>query len=1606
MKIKLTITRFIVLLWFCVITSTALYSQKYIDFEHISVEQGLSQSTVVSIFQDSRGFLWFGTESGLNRYDGYNFIVYKPETGNPNSLSANYARAIIEDRLGFLWIGTLGGGLDKFDPKLETFTHYRNETGNPNSLSNDLIVTLFEDSNGLLWIGTHGGGVNRFDPTKETFTRFPFSGNTAKSLSHNSVRAIYESSDGTIWIGTGGGGLNKFNPKTGTFTHYRANPQKTNSLSNDFVLSIAGHNSRGKGYTGSTGNRGNAEASQKVLWIGTYGGGLNKFDITTETFTHYQSKAGDPGTISNNKVFSIYIGHDGIHWIGTAAGLNRFDPEKNTFIRYQSDPKNPYSLSSNMLRSIYMDRTGVLWIGTALGGLNRCYLAKHNFHHYHNIADDPTSLNNNKVLSVYEDRKTKLWIGTIEGLNLFNPENGTFHSYRHDPDNPLSITNNSIMALYEDHSGVFWVGTLGGLNRFDRENETFSKHVIDPTDPNTLAGRITAIKEDARGNLWVGTGAGLNKLDPKRETFSRYKSIPADSTSISHDMIISILEDSSGGLWIGTYKGLNRFNSQKETFTRYLANPGIPGSLSNNEVLIIYEDHNANIWIGSRGGLNKYLPDSNNFTVYRMKDGLPNDGINGILEDGTGNLWISTGKGLSKFNPQNNTFRNYDTRDGLQGSEFQYGASFRQKNGRMIFGGINGFNIFFPGAITDNPATPPIIITDLKLFNESVPIGEELDGVTILSQHISKTKRIRFSYKHTVFSFDYAGLHYAAPERNQYAYKMEGLDKKWNNVGNRRFATYAHIPYGNYIFRVKGANKDGVWNTIGTSVKITVLPPPWRTWWAYSLYILALGSLIAGYIHSQKKKLAYAHAVNERLKLLDKLKDEFLANTSHELRTPLNGIIGIADSLIKGATGTLPQETIENLRMVVLSGKRLSSLVNDIMDYSKLKGKDLQLRLMAVDMNSLTEVVILLSWTLTVGKPIQLENKISSDIPMVYGDEDRLQQIMHNLIGNAIKFTESGTVTVAADKSSDGKNVIVKVSDSGIGIPTEKLNDIFKSFEQVDASTAREFGGTGLGLSITKQLVELHNGTISVESEIGKGSTFSFTIPVHRAGLKPIPHFSQTPGELETVPFEILSQDMAVKNNNKPNLEIMAPPTTKNAVLKLLGKKNKPITPETITENTSSEKETDTSRILAVDDELVNLQVLVNHLSLHNYSVSKAVNGKEAMEMVLDPATRPDIVLLDVMMPRMSGYEVCREIRKLYSHNELPIIMLTAKNQVVNMVEGLDSGANDYIVKPFSSEELLERIKVHSQLLKATRNLKDAYEKLEEYSRTLEQKVAVRTRDLKEKNRLIMDSINFAQRIQQNILPLEEKINTALPEHFVLYLPKDIVSGDFYWFEYVENHVFIAAVDCTGHGVPGALMSMIGYSTLNKLVKEQRIFDPASILEQLHIDVREALKQTGERRHIEASGMDICLCMLDTTPTNPTGERKITFAGAHLPLFIVKPSETNDPDGAELEEIKGDRKAVGGLQMEAQRIFTNKELYLKPGTMLYLGSDGLAHQNNLEDKKYGKKRLKQLLKDIFPLSVKHQRETLFKDLQNHMGTEEQRDDITLLGVKIPSNKRK
>ncbi len=1204
-------------------------SVRSLEFKHLSIDAGLSQSTIYAILQDKQGFIWIGTQDGLNKYDGYKFIVYRHDPQNIHSLSHNEIFSIYEDSTGTLWIGT-GEGLERYDREHDKFIHYQNDSKNPYSLSHNEVWSIYEDNQGFLWIGTNGGGLNKLDRETGRFTRYQHDSKNPQTINHNSIWPIYQDKNNNLWIGTNGGGLNKFNYQEQKFTHYLINTKNPYNLSNN-VASI---------YEDNTGN----------LWIGTLNG-LHIFDRKQKKFTSYFHNPDNKNSLRHRSVWNIIEDHKNRLWIGTGGGLNLFNRETNSFTKFQ-DKFNDL----NLIFSLYQDRANTIWVGTEGNGLSYFNCEQEKFIHYKHEPNNSNSLNNNEVFAIYVDSEDIIWIGTeYGGLNKFN--NSKVTHYQHDPRNPNSISSDEIQIIYEDSNKILWIGTYGGgLNSFDREKFVTFKNI--PHDLTSLSDDyVLSIHEDHANNLWVGTRDGLNKFDQKNNKFERYNYESNNLDSLSHKEISVIYEDSKNSLWIGTQGGgLNKLVQDK--FIRYQHDKKNPTSLSNNDILSIYEDKIGNLWIGTlTGGLNKF--DGKQFTTYRKS--LPNDTVYGILEDEKGYLWLSTNQGLAKFNPKTGLSKNYDVSDGLQSNEFNTGAFYKNRHGEMLFGGINGFNQFNPNLIKDNYYIPPVVITKLSVFNQPLTIG----GDSPLQQHINVAKELTLSYKQTFFSFELATLNFLKAEKNQYAYKLEGFDQDWNYIGNQRNAYYTNVPYGKYIFKIKGSNNDGLWNEQGNELKITILPPPWQTWWAYVLYIIIILTIIISYVRYQKLKLIakqreleYEKQLALQLKATDILKDEFLANTSHELRTPLNGIIGIAESLIDGSAGKINKYLHTNLTMIVNSGQRLANLVNDILDFSQTEHINLEIK--PVNIYAITDIVLKLTQPLIADKKIKLINAIEPDTISVDVDENRLQQILYNLLGNAIKFTNTGTITVSAKILTDASNssVAITVADTGIGIIPEKIDRIFVAFEQADGSTARIYGGTGLGLAVTKKLVELHDGTINVKSQLNVGSEFTFIIPSVQSILRT---------DSNTI-IPTLRPQKYLENND---------PISSLATVNCIT--------------------TNAKYILVVDDDPINRQVVVNHLILHDYITQQAESGSKALEYI--SKHKPSLVLLDIMMPQMNGYEVTKKIREKWRADELPIILLTAKNQIDDLVIGLENGANDYLTKPVSKKELLARIQTHLHIL-------------------------------------------------------------------------------------------------------------------------------------------------------------------------------------------------------------------------------------------------------------------------------------------------------------------
>lgn len=1209
-----------------------------IRFDRTSVEEGLSNSFVQCIIQDKRGFMWFGTQEGLNKFDGYKFTLYEYDEFDSSSISDNSVRAICEDRSGNLWIGT-NGGLNKFDPAMEKFSRFHHDPSHENTVASNTILSIVEDKKGILWIGTNAG-LDKYDERNNTFTHFRHDPQNPMSLSHNYAGVLYIDHFGVLWIGTGffnlgRGGLNRFDMETNTFSHFVSDPTNESSINDNWVTAIAEDNSG-------------------TLWVGT-DRGLEEFNRRSNTFTHYYFRVGASwNSVRRNSVKAVRVDRSGAIWIGTwQDGLFKFNKSMGRFSRYTNNSSDNKSISNNFPQCIYEDRAGLFWIGTIGAGINKYQPVPSSFTHFK--FEDPNHVGPaiNDVRSFYSDGSGGLWVGTMWGMYIINLNTGNV--------TPAFVGDQYINAICEGKGGVLWLGTGNGMFNFDRQKRRpIHFYQVDCSTPDTSGGTINALLMSSDKKLWIGAMTFLAEMDPTSGKLKYYIHDSGRSKSLSNNHIHSILQDKSGTLWIGTANGLNRFVPETGSFLRYRHDPQDAHSLSNDDIRILFEDHSGVLWIGTSDGLHKYDRESTTFSNVTKNSGIRNKVINGILEDSHRNLWISTNKGLAKFNPVQKTVRNYDVTDGLQGDEFNLGASFRDESGEMFLGGVNGLTAFHPDSIHDNLNIPPVVITNFRLFNEEVPIGED----SPLHESVSGAKVIYLRHDQNSVSFEFASLDYAAPSKNQYAYKFEGIDKDWVHSGSRRFINYANLSPGEYLFRVKASNNDGIWNEQGTTLSIVVLAPWYQRWWAYGLYtIVFLGMVMSIYrVRINRLKLEHRvlveHLQAEKLSEMNSMKSRFLANVSHELRTPLTTIIGPVDQL---SAIHADSQTQEHLGMIKRNAHRLLRMIDLLLQFSKAESGALKLAVQKTSVISHLRRITSYFTSAAAKKEIQIQFAAPEGTIEGYLDVEKIEHIVQNIISNAIKFTSSGGV-ISVDVSVVRDELIISVRDTGEGISQEHLPHIFDRFYRVDATHKQE--GIGIGLSLTKELVEIHHGSISSQSTVGVGTTFVVKIPL----------VGYADNEIRSHPIE---ERQTTDDGRIPSALVPTSPRP-------------PI-------------DHDKTIILIAEDNDDTRSLIVSQLS-RDYSVVEAVDGRDARSKAQFQI--PDLVISDVMMPDMDGYELCRSLKQDERTSHIPIILLTALADRDDKIEGLQTGADDYLIKPFDAKELSVRIK---NLIENRKKMREAF---------------------------------------------------------------------------------------------------------------------------------------------------------------------------------------------------------------------------------------------------------------------------------------------------------
>lgn len=804
-------------------------------FRRYSLNEGLSQGTVDDMLQDHQGFLWFATQDGLNRFDGYQFKIFRHDADNPQSLSSNYITSLYESDNGTLWIGTTNG-LHRFNRHNETFNQYVLGEGSRDNVGSRHIKDIHPGADGQLWIATYGG-VFMLDPVTRQYRQFLHNPDISTSIADNKAFVFLTDNNNQLWIGTQRG-LDRLNPDGQTFSHFKHQPQHHASLSGNNITDLMQDN-------------------QGDIWISTYDNGLNRLNPHTEHIVRYQHNENQPGSLSHNRVRSLMLDSEGQIWAGTQLGLNLFQPETGHFMGYFNDPSAPSSLSNGYIWAMLEDNQNNLWFATS-NGINQLSKNSRFFGHQYKTAKAGQGLSHNQVRSIAKTKDNTVWVGVNNGLNRYNSQTNQYTYYQHDPADNGSIAPGMVMAVLVDSQQRVWAGTYDdGLNLLLPTGK-FKHFTHNPSNPNSLShNRVYSIKEDQQGNIWVGTLMGLNKLTVQTNHFEHFFHDPENNHSLSHNGIYSTLHSPSGDIWVATRNGgLNRYNADSRGFERFEHDPENPNSLSHNRIFSLYQNAPNQLWLGTANGLNLFNTNTGDFTRYSTKQGLLNNTIYAVTGDNQGNIWVSTNRGLSRLDLTRQQFKNFDAMQGLQSNEFNNGAYFKGYDGELFFGGINGFNRFYPERIRDNQQMPNVAITEFYLANQP-PGLSPYNSQSPLQNVINETQHLTLDYQQSVFSFEFAALHYTHPENNRYAYILEGFDQRRTNThaGHRR-ATYTNLPAGDYVFRVKAANSDGLWQTIDKQINITITPAPWQTRWAYAFYLLIIGSTVGAfaYLHYQKQK--------------------------------------------------------------------------------------------------------------------------------------------------------------------------------------------------------------------------------------------------------------------------------------------------------------------------------------------------------------------------------------------------------------------------------------------------------------------------------------------------------------------------------------------------------------------------------------------------------------------------------------------------------------------------------------------------------------------------------------------------------------------------------
>lgn len=1295
------------------------------EFMNFNISHGLASNVAYAILEDRQGFIWIGTQDGLNRFDGYNYVVYRIGAEGSQFISHSGINVLMEDKEGFIWIGTEGGGLNCYDPETEKFWYFFHDPEDPESLSSNTITSIAEDKDQTIWIGTPDG-LNRMQKVYATFPsseytkpfeckfiRYYAQQEEPNSISSDRIFCMYVDSQNNLWIGTSSG-LNLFLPEArnmqdGIIIKYTAGTIAPVSLSHNNINSIF-------------------EDSHNSLWIGTSNGfsilsdrGISGIPETSRII-HISPQHGSE--VRHNVVHDIIEDPDGNIWIATMGGGLNVVSSKHlsnsgdiTFQNFAHDELDPNSISSNAINSLLISRDGHIWYTTNNRGIGYVNRGGGKFHTLRHNPKNPNSLSNNVVKSVIEDRSGDLWIGTWGGgLVKYTPETEKYRTFTQNQEKTGWLGSDIIQAIVEDNSGLIWIGTQGlGLYSLNPETEVFN-HILSQTQSrrSNLSLDIWSLFPGRNGeHIWIGTYEGLVKYDTRSRTFIRFIHDPEDDQSISFNEIRSLYEDAEENLWIGTGGGgLNRLDIHENKFYHYNYKSNDSTSVSNNSIYSIFEDRTGNLWIGTLGGgLNKieaaqkYI-DQPVFHHYSKADGLANDVVKGILEDKSGNLWISTTNGLSKLDTEAKIFVNYSESDGLQSNVFNLGACFKTKDGQMFFGGVNGLTSFDPNDIQENMKPPKVLITDFRISNQSIAVGEKVGNKIILERSILLTDEIDLSHLSRVISFEFSTLSFFSQEKIKFYYRLRGLSDNWTETDFRgRFITYSNLKPGEYQFEVKASNTDGIFMDNATSLSIIIHPAFYRTQAALIVYLfLIIGFLAyARRISRNRMRLKFEmeqeRSEFQRRKEVDQMKLQFFTNISHEFRTPL--------TLLYGPLQKLKEEISDNERnkqygIMEKNMKRMLNLVNQIIDFRKMDQGALEFKAIEGNVVDTIKDVCSLFEEMASHKNIKYDQILYDREIRTWYDPDKIEKILTNILSNAFKYTAAeGRILVEADRchASDSMDLIevlesekhtavadeyfyISVTDTGKGIRKEDLALIFTRFYRVEDSSRTEYWGTGMGigLSMAKKLAEMHHGETHVRSEINKGSTFTVFIPLGKEYLSK--NELSTKGKItkdkRNLAFQetILIEDKPETRAHQQNIITEVPTPGDNKKLPLL---------------------------LLVEDDLDLLGYLHDSLA-ERYRIHTAENGVQALKSVI--INHPKLVISDIMMPEMDGLDLTNKIKTDIRISHIPVILLTARSTIEQRLEGLDAGADAYLSKPFHLKNLISQIE---NLLNSRKLLKEQF---------------------------------------------------------------------------------------------------------------------------------------------------------------------------------------------------------------------------------------------------------------------------------------------------------